>query len=75
MSDRVPREVTRWALRKVCVEEWLVLVSTVMVMYKGSLTVARSTEGDSRAFSVRVGLHQGSVSSPLLFMIAMKLRS
>ena len=29
--DRVPREVTRWALRKAGVEEWL--VSAVMAMY------------------------------------------
>ena len=38
--DRVPREVTRWALRKVGVEEWL--VSTVMAMYKGAETVVDS---------------------------------
>ena len=38
--DGVPREVTRWALRKVGVEEWL--VSTVMAMYKGAETVVDS---------------------------------
>jgi hypothetical protein len=30
--DRVPREVTTWALTKYGVEEWL--VSAVMAMYK-----------------------------------------
>ena len=29
---RVPREVVRWALRKACMEEWL--VETVMAVYE-----------------------------------------
>jgi len=65
--DKVPREVTRWALRKTGVEEWL--VNAVMVMYEGSQTVVRTTEGDSKAFNVKVGLHQGSVLSPLLLVL------
>jgi len=40
--DRVPREVTRWALRKAGVEEWS--VKAVMAMYEGAQTVARTTE-------------------------------
>jgi len=40
--DRVPREVTRWALKKVGVDEWL--VKAVMVMYEGTQTVVRTTE-------------------------------
>ena len=55
------------ALRKVGVEEWL--VSTVIAMYEGAETVVRTPEGDSKAFSVKVGLYQGSVLSPLLFVI------
>jgi len=35
--DRVPREVTRWALRKAGVDEWL--VKAVMAMYEGAQTV------------------------------------
>jgi len=53
--DRVPREVTRWALRKAGVDEWL--VKAVMAMYEGPQTVVRTTEGDSKAFNVKVGLH------------------
>jgi len=34
-------------------------------------TVVRTTEGDSKAFKVKVRLHQGSVLSPLLFVIVM----
>jgi len=71
--DRVPREVTRWALRKAGVDEWL--VKAVMVMYESAQTVVRTTEGDSKAFNVKVGLHQGSVSSPLLFVIVMEMIS
>jgi len=33
-SDRVPREVIRWAMHKLGVEEWL--VSAVMSLYTGS---------------------------------------
>ena len=52
--DRVPREVTRRALRKAGVDEWL--VKAVMAMYEGAQTVVRTTEGDSKAFNVKVGL-------------------
>ena len=69
---RVPREVIRWALRKAGVEEWL--VKAVMAMYDvGAQTVVRTTEGDSKGFNVKVGLHQGSVLSPLLFVIVMEM--
>ena len=71
--DRVPREVTRWALMKAGVDEWL--VKAVMAMYEGAQTVIRTTEGDSKAFNVKVGLHQGSVLSLLLFVIVMEMIS
>jgi len=35
--DKVPREVIRWAMCKLGVEEWL--VSAVMSMYSGAKTV------------------------------------
>ena len=66
-SDREPREVTRWALSNAGVEEWL--VNTVTTMFEGAQTVVRMGEGDRRAFDVKVGLHQGSVLSPLLFEV------
>jgi len=50
--DRVPREDTRWALRKAGVEEWL--VKAVVAMYEGAQTVVRTTEGDSKAFNVKI---------------------
>jgi hypothetical protein len=68
--DRVPREVVRWALRKTGVEEWL--VCAVMTMYDEARTVVRTTEGNSDSFPVNVGVHQGSVLSPLLFVLVMQ---
>ena len=64
------REVISWAMRKLGVEEWL--VSAVMSMYTGSKTVVRTVYGNSKGFEVKVGMHQGSALSPLLFVIVME---
>ena len=69
--DRVPREVVRWALRQLGVEEWL--VQTVMTMYERARTVVMTKQGYSTEFEVKVGVHQGSVLSPLLFVAVMKV--
>ena len=68
--DRVPREVISWAMRKLGAEEWL--VSAVMSMYTGAKTVVRTVYGNSKGFEVKVGMHQGSALSPLLFVIVME---
>jgi len=65
--DRVPREAIRWAMRKLGVEEWL--VSAVMPTYTGVKTVVRTICGNSSGFEVKVGMHEGSALSPLLFVI------
>ena len=44
--DRVPREVIRWAMRRLGVAEWL--VSAVMSMYTGAKTVVRTVYGNSK---------------------------
>ena len=67
--DRVPRELVRWAMWKSGVEEWL--VETVMVMYNNVKTVVRTKYGDSEELEVKVGVHQGLVLSPLLFVLVM----
>ena len=58
-----------WALRKAGVEEWLVRI--VMAMYKAPRTCVRSGVEYSEEFEVKVGVHQGSVLSPLVFVIVM----
>ena len=49
-------------------EEWLVKV--IMAMYAVKLG-----EGESEAFAVKVGVHQGSVLSPLLCIIVLEALS
>jgi len=49
--DRVPKEVTNWAMCKMGVEEWL--VSAVMSMYTGAKTVVRTDYGNSKGFEVK----------------------
>jgi len=56
--DRVLREVIRWAMHTLVVEEWL--VSAVMSMYTGAKTVVRTVYGNSNDFEVKVGMHHGS---------------
>ena len=48
---------------------------SVMTMYEGAQTIVRTVEGDSKVFNVKVGLHQRSVLSPLLFVIVMEMIS
>ena len=68
--DRVPRKVVKWALRKEGVDEWL--VKAVMYTYFDAKTAIKVGDGVSDEFSVKVGVHQGSVLSPLLFIIVMQ---
>ncbi len=68
--DTVPRELVWWALRKQGVEESL--VGAVRALYDGPVSVVRVAGQLSRPFAVSVGLHQGSVLSPLLFVLVME---
>ena len=67
--DGVLREVVRWALRKLGVNEWL--IRTVMALHTEDCTVIRTYDVLSESFEVKVGLYQGSVLSPLLFAAVM----
>ena len=71
--DRVPRKVVDWALRKVGVEEWIIKV--VMAMYENCESAVNINGTIGKPFSVKVGVHQGSVLSPLLFVIVMEALS
>ena len=63
----------RWALRKQCVDEWLIRI--VMALYTKACTVVITDDGLSESFDVKVGLHQGSVLRPLLFAAVMDVVS
>ena len=65
--------MARWTLRKLGVDEWL--IRTVMVLYTEACTVVRTDAGLSESFEVKVGLYQGSVLSPLLFVVVMDVVS
>ena len=71
--DRVPRDVIWWAMRKLGIDEWLVRL--VQSMYKDVRSRVRVGSGYSEEFGVKVGVHQGSVLSPLLFIIVLEALS
>jgi hypothetical protein len=71
--DRVPRDVVWWALRSLGVDEGL--VSVIKAMYVDVTTMVKLNGRVSGGFGVRVGLHQGSVLSPLLFIIVLEALS
>ena len=63
----------RWALRKLVVDEWL--THTIMALYTEACTIVSTDAGLSECFEMKVGLHQGSVLSPLLFAAVMDVVS
>ncbi len=68
--DRVPREVIAWTLRRQMVPERL--IKLVMALYVNSMSKVKRLAGISEEFSIRVGVHQGSALSPLLFIVVMQ---
>ena len=71
--DRVPQEVIWWSMRKLKLDEWLVRI--VQSMYKEVRSRVRVGDEYSNSFDVRVGVHQGSVLSKLLFVIVLETLS
>ena len=62
-----------WSMRKLGIDEWIVRL--VKVMYDGANSRIRVNSCFSERFEVTVGLHQGSVLSPVLFAIVMEALS
>ena len=68
--DRVPRKVVEWFLRKLGVKEWL--VKMVMAMYSSGKNRVRINNVLGNKFSVKFGVYQDSILSPLLFILVLK---
>ena len=68
--DRVPREAIRWALRRQKVPERLIIL--VMALYVNTRSRVKTGVGTSDEFEIKVGVHQGSALSPLLFVLVME---
>ena len=67
------RAVIWWAMRKLGVEKWAVRV--VQSMYIGAKSRERINNQLSDEFGVNVGVHQGSVLSPILFILVLEALS
>ena len=65
--DKVPRKVMEWPVRKKGLSE--VIVRAVESWYDGAKTRVRVGSSYSEEFEVKVGVHQGSVLSPLLLVV------
>ena len=48
------------------------MVSVIKALYEDASTKVRMNGRESRAFNNKVGVHQGSVLSPLLFIIVLE---
>ena len=71
--NRVPRDVVRWAMRKLNVDEWL--IETIMAMCEFSNSAVRVDNTVGNKFNVKVGIHQESVLSPLKFIVFLEALS
>jgi hypothetical protein len=66
--DRVPRAVVWRALKNLGVDDGL--ISVIKSFYEDVKTSVKINDGESEAFEVRVGVHLGSVLSPLIHIHA-----
>ena len=71
--DQMRRDFVWWAWRKLGVEDRLVKI--IQSMYRNTRNHVGVNGTFSDDFLVQVGLHQGSVLSPLLFIIVLEALS
>ena len=68
--DKIPRTAIRWALLRQSVPERL--INSVMALYRETRSSVRVGGETSVDFGIELGVHQGSVLSPLLFIVVME---
>ena len=66
----MPLDVVWWALRKLGIEEWLVKI--IQSMYRSAQSCVRVNKTFSDDYLAPIELHQGSASSPLLFVMVLE---
>ena len=71
--DRLPRKVIWWVMQKLSIEEWK--IRFVQAIHANAASSVRMNNTCSEKFVVKVGIHQGSVLSPLLFVTVMEALS
>ena len=71
--DRVPCAVLEWSLRELIVDDWL--IKFIMAMYKNPRSLVRLNGKLGKELEFKVGVHQGSVLSPIPFAIVLEARS
>ena len=71
--DRVPRRILWWAMRKLRIDGWIIQI--VKSMYDNACSKVKITNCYSNPINISVEVHQGSVLSPLLFIIVMEALS
>ena len=71
--DRVSRNVLSWALWKVGIPEWITRV--VQIMYQNARSRVTINNSYIDVSKVQVEVHQGSLLSPILFIIVLEALS
>ena len=71
--NKVPRKVLWWTLRKIGLPEWV--VGVVQIMYQNARSRMMINNSDRDMFKIQLGVHQGSVLGPLLFIIVLEALS
>ena len=68
--DCVPCTVFWWAMWKLGIHEWIIQIVTSM--YENDYSKVTITNGYNKPISASISVHQGSVLTPLLFIIVIK---
>ena len=68
--DKVPQDVMWWEMHKLDIENWL--ASVAQAMYTKARSPVQVNGTHSEEFVVKVGVHKGSVLSPLLFIMVLE---